>query len=59
MVPRSIVVCVLGQFQSNVITKISLALQDVSAFHSNFSNQGVGLLTFKIKQSQRKLSRVK
>ena len=59
MVSRSIVVCVLGQFQSNVITKISLALQDVLAFHSNFSNQGVGLLTLKIKQSQRKVRRAK
>jgi len=30
-----------------------------SEFHSNFSNQGVGLLTFKIKESDRKLRIVK
>ena len=38
--------CVLGAVSVKKFTKMSLDLHDFSAFHSNFSNQGVRLLTF-------------
>jgi len=57
MISRSIVVCFRDSFshffKQNFIRLI------FPAFHFNFSNQGVGLLTFKIKESERKLRRAK
>jgi len=53
-ISRSIVVC-FGDSFSHFLNKISLDLHDFFSF----SNQGVGLLTFKIKESDRKLRRAK
>ena len=52
MISRSIVVCFRDSF-SHFFTKMSLDMHDF------FLNQGAGLLTFKIKESERKSRRAK
>ena len=55
MISRSIVVCFGDSFIKQFLPTFNQTCMIFSTFHSNFSNQGVRLLTFEIKESKMKI----